>query len=173
MENLLKEERFNIISKENKKFICKFTEEMILMDYDFGGTIGDGYCWGHYMVIYSRNKKVIARIFIRDNGIKMWGGKEHKWKKSIVLRLFFSNIDKHKEFIEIAPPHIKEPFIDENGLCNHCGEKCHNRKLYTINGRQYEKCGYVFSFTDPKIEHIKGYINILKEFYAKRSKKKE
>jgi hypothetical protein len=63
--------------------------------YDFGGSIGDGYCWGHYMVIYSNNAQ----------------------------------------------------------------EKI--------------KCGYVFSFTDPKIENIKDYIDILKEFYAKRITKTE
>ena len=86
---------------------------MNIIDYDFGGSIGDGYCWGHYMVIYSRNKKVIARIFIRDKGIKIWGGKEHKWNNCIVLRLFFNNIDKHMKYIEAAPSHIKSPFIND------------------------------------------------------------
>jgi hypothetical protein len=71
MDKLLNEERFNFISKENRNFIIKFSEQMNLMDYDFGGAIGDGYCWGHFMVIYSRKKKVIARIFIRDKGSKM------------------------------------------------------------------------------------------------------
>jgi len=28
MEKLLREERFNFISKENKKFICEFTKQM-------------------------------------------------------------------------------------------------------------------------------------------------
>jgi hypothetical protein len=171
MDKLLKEERFSFVSKENKKFIIEFTKQMKLIDYDFGGLIGDGYCWGHYMVIYSKKKKVIARIFIRNKGIKMWGGKEHKWNNSIVLRLFFSNIDKHMKYIENAPSHIKLPFTNDQGLCNHCGEKCHNRKIYTVNGQKIEKCGYVFSFTDPKIEHINDYINILMEFYAKICKK--
>ena len=172
MDKILKEERFNFVSNGNKEFIKEFTKQMYLIEYDFNGVIGDGYCWGHFMVIYSKKKKVIARIFIRDKGIKMWGGKEHKWNNCIVLRLFFTNIEKHINYIENAPPHIKKPFIDENGLCNHCGENCHNRKIYTINGRQYEKCGYVFSFINPKIENIMDYIDILKEFYAKKMKQK-
>ena len=170
MESLLKEERFGIISDKNKKFIIEFTKQMKSIGYDFGGKIGDGYCWGHYMVIYSKNKKVIARFFIRDKGIRIWGGKEHIWEKCIVLRLFFTNIDKHINYIENAPSYIKLPFVNDQGLCSHCGEKCHNRKIYTINGQQMEKCGYVFSFTDPKIEHINGYVDILKEFYAKKIK---
>jgi len=172
IEQLLKDDRFNFVSKENKKFIQEFTKEMNLIGYDFGGAIGDGYCWGHFMVIYSKNKKVIARIFIRNNGIKIWGGKEHKWNNCIVLRLFFTGIDKHMKYIENASSHIKEPFINDQGICSHCGEKCHNRKNYTINGQKIEKCGYVFSFSDPKIENIKDYIDILKEFYAKKIVKK-
>ena len=174
MEKLLKEERFGFVSNENKKFIIDFSKQMELIDYGFGGTIGDGYCWGHNMVIYSRKKKVIARIFIRDKGVRIWGNKEHKWENSIVLRLFFTNIDKHMKYIETAPSHIKSAFFSDQGICpyicGHYSEKCHNRKIYTINGKQIEKCGYIFCFTDPKIEHINDYINILKEFYVKKIK---
>ena len=172
IENLLKEERFDFISNENKNFIIQFTEQMKLIDFDFGGSIGDGYCWGHNMIIYSRKKKVVARIFIRNEGVRIWGGKEHKWNNCIVLRLFFSNIDKHMKYIEAAPSHIKLPFISDQGLCNHCGEKCHNMKTYTVNDQKIEKCGYVFQFVDPKIEQMKDYIDILKEFYAKENIKK-
>jgi len=171
MEKLINEKRFDFVSKENKKFILEFTKQMNLIDYDFGGTIGDGFCWGHNMIIYSQKKKVIARIFIRNDGVRIWGKKEHKWNKCIVLRLFFSNIDKHMKYIEKAPSHIKQPFFNDQGLCNHCSEKkCHNMKIYTVNQQKIEKCGYVFQFTDPKIEHIKDYIDILKEFYVKKNK---
>jgi len=53
MDKLLKEERFNFVSKENKMFICEFTRQMYSFGYDFGGNIGSGYCWGKFMVIYS------------------------------------------------------------------------------------------------------------------------
>jgi len=172
IEDLLKEERFNFISNENKNFIIQFTEQMNLIDFGFGGSIGDGYCWGHNMIIYSRKKKVIARIFIRNEGVRMWGGKEYKWNNCIVLRLFFSNIDKHMKYIETAPSHIRLPFINDQGFCKHCGEKCHNIKIYTVNDKEVEKCGYVFQFTDPKIEHLNDYVDILKEFYVKKTKEK-
>jgi hypothetical protein len=179
MVQLLKEERFNYISKENKKFINDFSKQMKLFGYDFGGQIGSGFCWGNNMIIYSqtgvKNEKVVARIYIRNKGIIIWGGKENKYENSIVLRLFFDNVKKHIEYIEKAPSHINSLFNNDQGLCpyicDHYSEKCHNRKIYSINGKQIEKCGYYFSFTDPKTEHIKDYIDILKEFHGKKSTK--
>ena len=176
MEQILKEERFNIISKENKIFIEEFTKQMETIGYGIGDSIGDGFCWGHYMIIYSQNnvkaKKIIARIYIRDKGIRIWGGKNHKWDNEIVLRLFFTNIDKHMNYIETAPSHIKLPFINNEKLCKKCEEKqCHNKKIYTVNGKIIEKCGYVFEFKNPKVENVMDYIDILKEFYVNKKKK--
>jgi hypothetical protein len=177
MEKLLKEERFGIISDKNKKFIIEFTKQMNLIGYFFGGKIGDGWAMGHYMIVYSKNgeknKKVIARIYIRDKGVKICNGKEHYFEKSIVLRLFFTNIDKHINYIENAPSHIKLLFTNDQGLCTHHTNYCPNRKTYTINKKKKKKCGYTFLFTDPKIEHIKGFIDILKEFYIKEPAKNQ
>jgi hypothetical protein len=138
--------------------------------YDYGNEIGPGYCWGNYMMIYSKtgvkSKKVIARIYIRDNDTIIWGGKEHKFKNGIVLRLFLTNIDKHRNYIENAPSYIQKPIIDENGICRHCKDKCNHRKTYTINEKYIEKCdGETFWYTEPKVENIDDYMNILKEFY--------
>jgi hypothetical protein len=172
INELLNENRFNCISKENKLFIIEFTKQMSLIDYDFGGSIGDGYCWGHNMIIYSQKKKVIARIFIRNKGVRIWGGNEHKWNNSIVLRLFFTNIEKHMKYIENAPPHIKVTFIDEHGICKYCrGKDCRSKKTYTIDNKKIEKCtGVVFEYHNPKKAYIKDYIGILKEFYVKKTK---
>jgi hypothetical protein len=143
---------------------------MNLIDYDFGGSIGDGYCWGHNMIIYSKKKKVIARIFIRNKSVRIWGGNEHRWNNCIVLRLFFTNIEKHKTYIEKAPSHIKMPFINSNGDCKYCKEPCRSRKIYTINDKEMVKCdGEVFQYNNPKIEYTNDYIDILKEFYGKKS----
>jgi hypothetical protein len=180
MVNLLKEKRFDFVSNENKKFIIGFTKEMDLFGYDFGGEIGNGFCWGNFMIIYSqkniKSKKIIARIYIRDEGVIIWGGNENHFQNSIVLRLFFNDIDKHREYIENAPSFIKEPFINEHGygVCNHCKKDCRTRKIYTINGKKFEKCsGAVFEFHNPKTEYIKDYMNILKEFYDKKSSVKK
>jgi hypothetical protein len=178
MDKLLKEERFGFVSAENKIFIREFTKQMESFGYGFGGNIGSGYCWGKYMVIYSQNgvksKRVIARIFIRNDDVIIFGGREIKYSNSIVLRLFFSNIDKHESYIENSPSYIKKPFIDEHGMCGHCKDDCPKyRKTYTIDGKMIEKCaGVVFEFHDPKIEYIKDYVDILKEFYGKKSSKK-
>ncbi len=158
MKDILSEDRFNIISDSNKTFITAFDNEIENLGYDFGGSIGDGYCWGKYMIIYTKtgvkSKNVIARIFIREN--------------SIVLRLFFNNIDKHSAYIENTPSHIKEVFTGNHGNCS-CSpkkENCRMRKNYTVDNKTLEKCsGVVFEFWNPTVEKLPDYIDLLKEFY--------
>lgn len=97
MEELLSEDRFTIISDADKALIRAFNSEMEALGYGFGGDIGDGYCWGRYMILYTKtgtkSKKGIARIYIRES--------------SHCLRLFFNNIDKYRAYIEKALLHIK------------------------------------------------------------------
>jgi hypothetical protein len=148
--------------------------------YDFGGEIGDGYCWGRYMIIYSKvgvkTKKVIARFYLRETEEITSGKYTNQFRRSIVLRLFLTNIQKHENYIMNAPAHIKETFISERGTCKKCIEtyqKCHHYKKYTIDGNLKEKCGYIFCFEDPKFEHIKDYVDLLKEFYGDKRNKKD
>ncbi|MPN59241.1 hypothetical protein SDC9_206962 [bioreactor metagenome] len=130
--------------------------------YESGG-IGPGFCWGRYMIIYVKagvkSKKVAARIYIRDNGI--------------VLRLFLSEIDKHKAFIENAPDFIRLPFVGDYGSCGHChNEKqgiCKFRKTYHLENRLIEKCnGITFEYEKPDIGKLPDYMALLKEFYPVR-----
>ena len=158
MAQILSEERFSIVSAADKGFILSFDKGMNELGYDFGGAIGDGYCWGKCMIIYSKtgvkSKKVIARIFIRESGI--------------VLRLFFNDVDKHRAYIESAPEHIKSVFVNSHGdcSCNPKKENCRMRKAYTIDGRRIEKCsGVVFEFWNPTAEKQADYINLLATFY--------
>jgi hypothetical protein len=164
MKNLMIEERFNFLNKETKDFIVAFDHEMSTLGYDFGQSIGKGYCWGRFMIIYSKtnvkNKKVTARIYIREDG-------------SIVLRLFFNQIDKHREYIENAPAYIKEVFTGDHGRCGHCGNdkdgQCKFRKTYTLDNRLIEKCnGVTFEFGYPTLEKLPDYISLFKEFYPQR-----
>ena len=110
MKGLLSDERFSFMAEKDKDFILAFDDEIRKLGYDSGPNISSGYCWGKYMIIYSRsgvkNRKVVARIYIRE--------------KSIVLRLFLSNIDDHREFIEDAPDYIKKVFTGDYGRCKHC-----------------------------------------------------
>lgn len=163
MKDRLSEERFNIISEPDKTFILAFDEEINKLGYSFGGNIGWGACWGIYMIIYSKGgikgKQVTSRIFIREG--------------SIILRLFFNNIDKHSDYIENTPHYIKNVFTGTHGncSCNPKKENCGFRKIYTIDGRQIEKCsGIVFEFHQPDLDKLPGYAGLLKEFYPVKVK---
>lgn len=163
MKTVLAEERFNDISAEDKAFILAFDKEMSQLGYGFGGNIGSGFCWGKYMIIYSKNgvksKQVAARIYIREN--------------CIILRLFLNKIDTHREYIENTQPFIKEVFTGEHGNCHHChndkGGICKFRKTYTLDNNFIEKCnGITFEFWEPNLEKLPAYMNLLKEFYPIR-----
>lgn len=163
MKTLLEEERFNFISPENKTFILAFDKEVSKLGYGFGGSIDSGFCWGKYMIIYSKigvkSKQVAARIYIREN--------------SIVLRLFLNKIDKHREYIENAQDFIKEVFTGEHGRCKHChndkGGICKFRKAYTLDDKYIEKCnGITFEFWEPDLEKLPAYMGLLREFYPGR-----
>ena len=165
MKDILKEKRFDFISDDDKAFMIAFDNEMTKLGYHFNDKIASGFCWGQYMVIYTKtgvkSKKVYARIYLRD--------------ESIVLRLFFNKIDSHHEFIENASEYIKEVFVGDYGNCEHChNEKngvCKFRKIYTIDNRVIEKCnGKTFEFYNPSIEKIPEYIDIFTEFYSRKKK---
>ena len=112
------------------------------------------------MIIYSKSgiksKKIIARIYIKDD--------------CIILRLYLNKIDKHRNYIENTPEHIKSVFINDNGRCDHCHNenngKCKFRKAYTLDGKFIEKCnGKTFEFHHPNIEKLEDYLELLSEFY--------
>jgi len=163
MKELLNENRFDFISPADKGFILAFDEAMTGMGYGFGGSIGSGYCWGRYMVIYTKtgvkSKKVAARLYLRD--------------ESILLRLFLNDIDRHREYIEQAPAYIQEVFTGTHGDCQRChndkGGVCKFRKSYTLHGRLIEKCnGITFEFADPSLEMLPDYLGLFREFYSKK-----
>lgn len=165
MDDFLQEERFGFISDADKAFIYAFNEAMTRLGYDFGETIGSGYCWGKYMLIYRRtgvkSKNVYARIYIREH--------------SIAVRLFLNDIDKHRQFIENAPPHIKEAFVGKFGDCRYdrvdADGGCKFRKSYTIDGRLIEKCnGETFEFRDPNLHGVDDYLALFTEFNPPKRK---
>ena len=168
VETLLNNEYFSLISKDNKNFILGFDKEMQKSGFEIENKMLEGAFWGkiiNYCKSNVKSRKVITRISFMENN-------------NISIRLFFDekNIEKNMKYIENTPPHIKLPFINDQGLCKGCsGENgwCHNRKIYTVNGQQIKKCGYAFIFTNPKVEHIVDYLDILMEFYAKKLKRKQ
>jgi hypothetical protein len=163
MDDILNEEKFDFVAQNHKTFILAFNDEMAKLGYDFGNKISNGACWGKYMIVYNRSgvksKNVYARIYIRDS--------------SIVLRLFFSQIDKHREYLEHAPSHIKEVFVGDYGKCKHDHDdkdgKCQFRKTYTLDGQFIEKCnGLTFEFPNPTIEQLNDYLALFTVFYPNK-----
>jgi len=162
IENQINEKQFDFISESDKNFIVTFTQALENMGYTYGNTIGSGFCWGKYMLIFRKanvkSKNVVARIYIRDN--------------SCVLRLFFNNVTKHSDYITTTSEYIKSVFVGDYGTCKHCkGDNCKFRKDYEIDGVKYEKCnGTTFEFYNPTVESLHDFINLFKEFYqAKRA----
>lgn len=163
MINLINKAEFGFILDDDRNFIVAFDEAIKKLGYESGGEISQGFCWGRYMIIYSKSgikdKKVAVRIYIRED--------------EIILRLYFNGIDKHKVYIENAPDYILESFIGSNGNCGHCHNdkdgKCKFRKSYTLFGKIIDKCnGVVFEYHKPDLEKLTGYIDILKEFYIQK-----
>jgi hypothetical protein len=156
---LLGEASFAFISPEDKDFILAFDRAMASLGYDCGGSIGNGYCWGRYMIIYSKvgvkSRPVLARIYIRED--------------SIALRLYLNRIDQHRLYIGRSPAHIKRVFTGIDGQCRHCGNDhdgiCRFRKYYTIDDRLIEKCnGITFEFQQPDLQKLPDYLALLSEF---------
>lgn len=150
------EERFSFMSSRDKDFVVQMTEALEALGYTYGGVIVDGICWGKYMLIFrksgAKSKKVVARIYIREN--------------SVAFRLFLSDITKHSDSIAAMPEQITDAFTGAAGLCRHChGEVCRFQKIYEINGTRYEKCnGEVFTFTNASAERLGDYIALFREF---------
>ena len=161
IKQLLNESRFDFISVDDKAFIMALDAAMLACGWGLEATAHyKGYVCGRYMLIYHKlgvkAKKVVARIYMRDNGI--------------VLRMYFSGINKHHTYIEKSPPHIKGVFTGIHGNCGVCGNEhdssCKHRKTYTIDDNTYVKCdGAVFEFSNPTIDKLPDYMNLLSDFY--------
>ena len=167
MKQILSEEKYNFISDNDKNFILAFDEEMKKIGYESTGIMPYA-CWGKYMTGYTKSgiktKKYVARFYYREDGI--------------IFRMYFSQTDKRREYIENAPDYIQCAFINDIGICQHCNNNCKDeygncshRKTYTLHGITYEKCdGQVFYFEHHDTSMISEYIGLIREFYPVRRK---
>ena len=159
---ILNNEVYSYIREEDKNFACQFTASMNTLGYTCQEKIGDGYCYGKHMMIFTKkgvkSNKVYARIYFRT--------------KQMVLRFFFSNITDHAKYIASAPPFINATFTGEYGKCRHCRpEDCQFRKTYTIDDKYYEKCnGLTFEFYEPSVDRLKAYLDLFLQFYPHKQK---
>lgn len=164
MRGLLSQNEYDFISENNKDFIIAFDAEMERLGYTSGKTIGPGHCWGRYMIIYTKagvkSKKSYARFYIRE--------------EDMVLRLYLSDVDKHRDVIEQAPVFIHDAFTGPFPSCDHCHGKteCIHQKKYTLNGTKYEICdGKAFWFFQPELEHLSDYLKLFNAFYPAKKVK--
>ena len=114
-----------------------------------------------------RQKKYIARVYFRED--------------RIVLRLYFSGIDKHSDYIESASDFIKKPFVDESHGCKmpDCkgmitNGKCRYRKTYSISGTPYIKCAeQSFMYYNMDAKNAERYTEPLMKFYPIKKRKNQ
>lgn len=161
MKKELGKKEYSFISSQDKDFIASFDEAMAQLGYTSNQTIGSGYCWGKYMIIYTKagvkSKKSYARIYIREN--------------DIVLRLYFSNLDRHRTVIEQSPLPILGAFTGDFSACEHCHGKieCTHQKHYTLNHQTYEICdGKAFWFFEPSVQLLSSYLDLFTNFYPQK-----
>lgn len=160
LEEVLSENRFNIVSEADKAFIVAFDKVMNEMGYDSGGIINASmacYMTVKYGKTGTKTKTCPAHIEISENGIK--------------LRLFLNKIDNHRQYIENTPLHIRNVFTGAGNECKSCSTFCKGKnntsgKKYTIDGRMYHKCSYgTFYFNTPTVEKLSDYMDLINEFY--------
>lgn len=114
------------------------------------------------MIIYgktgTKSRPCPARIYIGEN-----------W---FALRFYLNKIDKHRDYIENAPEHIKEIFY--GGQDCPCRPNCSFKaKMYVISDKQFSKCTHAdFRVTSPTIEELPDYMGLLYEFYPAKKMKK-
>ena len=158
MEETLQERRFNVIFDGDKEFIIAFDKAINELGYDFGGSIEYGYGWISYGKSGTKSRPRIANISVNKDGI--------------ILRFYLNKVDKHREYIENSPSHIKEAFVFEGGDCTGCCSNFCSGKIYSIGGKSFHKCNHhVFFFKNPTNEKLSDYIGLLNEFFAKKKAK--
>ena len=163
MEVLLSERRFDIVSEHSKSFILAFDKAMNERGYDCENMVSSGLVWGMYMIIYgktdTKSRPCAARIYIQADG-------------TVSLRFFLTKVDKHMQYIEAAPEHIKQGFNFTGGDCTLCNMNCTQGKVYTIDGHAMAKCSHnTFFFNAPSVEKLPDYMRLFAEFYPTKNAK--
>lgn len=158
LEEILSENRFNIISVSNKAFIVAFDKAITEMGYDFGGTVVGNKDF--LVIVYgktgTKTRRRPACFHIDNDG-------------NVCMKLYLHKVADHQQYIENTSAHIKEIFTNDIGKCNGCNfrsGKCKYNctKTYTVNGRLYHKC--YFHVADLNMDNISEYIELLAEFYS-------
>jgi len=165
LKGTLSEDMFDVISAVDRAFIHAYDEKMNELGYDFGNRL-----WGasdYTEIAYVKTGVKSKNIFSRIKIIHIDG--------KIQLRLYFNNVDNHREHIENAPQYIKNVFAFEGGDCRgaSCGFCPSGGKIYTIDGKEYYKCMYCLGVIEnPSVERLADYIALFMLFNPPKKTKK-
>ena len=156
LADLLSERRFNTIAEADKAFVLAFDQAIGILGYDFGGAVHFGLDTGmtiQYGKTGTKTRRMPAQMEIGKNGIPL------------VMRLFLSNIDAHRQYVESAPVHIQCIFTSTVDACDDCDADCGAPQTYTIDGQLIRKCKRsTFHVNMPSMDKLVDYIGLLAEF---------
>jgi len=157
VDELLSENRFGAISQPDKEFIIAFDKAIGELGYDCENIITSGLTWSKFMIVYgktgTKSRPCAARIFMKEDG-------------TVTLRLFLNKVNKHRQYIESTPAHIKDAFIFTGGDCKSCNSACAPGKGYTIDGQAMQKCNHsTFYFKSPSVDKLPDYLGLLLKFF--------
>ena len=150
--------------KDGNTFIAAFDEAMNAAGYARLEKPHDNAYWNSFIAYVkpgAKTPKIIARIYLRDDGI--------------VLRVYASNIDKRRAYLEGAPAFIQQPFVNDDNNCKPgckgmrmANGKCRYQKTYTLNGAAHVKCGDAcFCYSNLDAKDAQEYVNLVAAFYPK------
>lgn len=157
---------YAFLPPQNRQFILAFDDSMEKFGYTCSDKIFKGLCWGKYMLVYSpagKSRRTVARIYISEEG-------------NITLRLYFSGITRHADYIRNAPPVVREVFLGPQADCERChnstGGICRFQKKYVIDNQEFVKCnGKTFEFKHPEPKDLSAYLDLFREFYPDKTLK--
>ena len=164
MKNLLGNDKYSYVNEEDKAFIIALDDAVVGLGYAHNGiedhAENDGFEIRYYRTGLKTRKYCVKSYF--RGGV-------------FTFRMLFTNIDRHREYIENAPDFIKQPFVNAKSVCKRgtfsgCigqrSDKCSYKKTYTIDSILHEKCSYgTFVFDNPCIENIPRYMELLTTFF--------
>lgn len=165
-EKLLSDETYEFAVQNDKDFIVAFITLMMAAGYENNGIqpyVVFGKCKIEYFRPGNKTNKYVARIYLRDD--------------EIVLRLYFSNIDRHSAYIAQVPDFIRKPFVDgvhkcKKPNCKGIGNgKCRYQKIYTIDGVRYMTCAeQSFCYYGMEAGNASQYVDLLSIFYPQKKR---
>ena len=148
------------MNEQDLAFIAAFDEAMHAAGY-VRYKLHDNAYWNSFIAYIkpgAKTPKIIARIYLHDD--------------SNVLRVYASNVDRRRAYLESAPAFIQQPFSDDSDICKPCkgmhipNGNCRYQKTYTLHGKTHVKCAeQSFRYTNLDAKNAQYYVGLVAAFY--------